>query len=96
MNRGIQILGMSANNESVNGAVYSLLKAQIPHLVQVPCAAHTLQLIVKQVLLKNLWAKTLVDRAVLIIKQVNSSKDLRHSLLLDQKKRLNKDQSPKY
>ena len=50
IHRGVRIVAVVADNESVNGALFSLLQEDYPFLVQVPCAAHTIQLAVKKLL----------------------------------------------
>ena len=47
---GVRLVAIVADNESVNGALYELLQEDYPFLVQVPCAAHTIQLAVKKIL----------------------------------------------
>jgi hypothetical protein len=46
----VRISAFVADNESVNGATHRRLLADFPFLIHVPCAAHTVQLIVRNVL----------------------------------------------
>jgi len=46
----VHISAFVADNEAVNGATHARLLADFPFLVHVPCAAHTVQLIVRNVL----------------------------------------------
>jgi hypothetical protein len=50
IHRGVRLVAVVADNESVNGALFALLQEDYPFLVQVPCAAHTIQLAVKKLL----------------------------------------------
>ena len=47
---GIRFTALVADNESVNGALFGRLQTPFPFLIRVPCAAHTIQLIVLQIL----------------------------------------------
>jgi hypothetical protein len=47
---GILVAALVADNETVNNALFNLLQADYKFLIQIPCAAHTLQLIVKKIL----------------------------------------------
>jgi hypothetical protein len=50
-NHGIRITALVADNEAVNGKLYSLLQPRFPFLLLSPCAAHTIQLCVNRSLL---------------------------------------------
>lgn len=50
ISKGIYVVALVADNESVNGACFRLLLPDFPFLIQVPCAAHVIQLIVKKIL----------------------------------------------
>ena len=53
---GVRFAAFIADNEAVNNALYDLLRAPFPFLVRVPCAAHTIQLVVKQVMGCARWS----------------------------------------
>jgi hypothetical protein len=46
----LRIVAIAADNEAVNGALMRKLKEPLPFLVHTPCAAHTIQLVVKNIL----------------------------------------------
>jgi hypothetical protein len=52
---GVRFSGFIADNESVNKKLFRLLKESYPFLIQIPCAAHTIQLIAKQVMQSDRW-----------------------------------------
>ncbi len=54
---GVRFAAFIADNEAVNGALFDLLREPFPFLVQVPCAAHTIQLVVKGVMACARWKK---------------------------------------
>lgn len=56
---GIRVSALIADNESVNTALFDRLRTPFPFLIRVPCAAHTIQLVVKQILLIRKFATTL-------------------------------------
>lgn len=45
--RGLTFAGLVADNEAVNGALFSLLEPTFPFLIRSPCAAHIIQLCVE-------------------------------------------------
>jgi len=45
-----RVIGVVVDNEAVNGAAHRLLLPDLPFLVHVPCAAHTIQLVVRSCL----------------------------------------------
>jgi len=45
-----RVIGVVVDNEAVNAAAHRLLVADMPFLVHVPCAAHTVQLVVRNCL----------------------------------------------
>lgn len=49
---GARVVGLVVDNEAVNGAAHRLLLPKLPFLIHVPCAAHTIQLIVRSCLAK--------------------------------------------
>jgi hypothetical protein len=52
---GVQLAGFVADNEAVNGAAFKQLQPSFPFLVRIPCAAHTLQLVVKKLMELGEW-----------------------------------------
>jgi hypothetical protein len=47
---GARVVGCVVDNEAVNGAAHRLLLPDLPFLLHIPCAAHTIQLIVRSCL----------------------------------------------
>jgi len=45
-----RVIGVVVDNEAVNGAAHRLLLPDLPFLIHIPCAAHTIQLIVRSCL----------------------------------------------
>jgi len=52
---GVRFSAFIADNESVNGKLFKLLQETYPFLIRIPCAAHTIQLIAKRVMLCDRW-----------------------------------------
>jgi hypothetical protein len=48
---GVRFSALVADNEAVNDALWTQLTASFPFLIRVPCAAHTIQLVVHQIML---------------------------------------------
>ena len=46
----LRVVAVAADNEAVNGALIRRLRRELPFLVHTPCAAHTIQLVVKNIL----------------------------------------------
>lgn len=53
-----RVIALVVDNEAVNGATHRLLAQQMPFLVHVPCAAHTIQLVVRSCLKHESLAST--------------------------------------
>jgi len=47
---GARVVGIVVDNEAVNGAAHRFLLPDLPFLLHIPCAAHTIQLIVRSCL----------------------------------------------
>ena len=77
---GLRVVALVADNEAVNGALFRLLQEQFPFLLHIPCAAHTVQLVVKNSLETDRWKKvrTTVDD---MLKTFASSKEKRIELM---------------
>lgn len=45
-----RVTGVVVDNEAVNGAAHKILLAELPFLLHIPCAAHTIQLVVRSCL----------------------------------------------
>jgi hypothetical protein len=77
---GLRITAFVADNESVNQKLFKLLEAKYPFLIRVPCAAHTIQLVVKNSMKSDRWARVRasVDE---LLKLFASSKEMRQRLL---------------
>jgi hypothetical protein len=58
VNEGVRFAAFIADNEAVNGALFHRLSAKFPFLVRIPCAAHTIQLVVKECFSAPMWVKT--------------------------------------
>jgi hypothetical protein len=54
---GVRFAAFIADNEAVNNALFDLLTEPFPFLVRVPCAAHTIQLVVKGAMQCERWSK---------------------------------------
>jgi hypothetical protein len=77
---GVRFAGFVADNEAVNGALFDKLAEKFPWLVRLPCAAHTIQLVVKLVMQCTRWAK--VQKTVDdILRGFATSKQWRQRLL---------------
>ena len=57
----LRVVAVTADNEAVNGALIRKLRSTLPFLVHAPCAAHTIQLVVKNVLDSAAFS-TIVDQ----------------------------------
>jgi hypothetical protein len=62
----IRIAALVVDNESVNKAVYEIIKQEFPFLVHVPCAAHTVQLAVHSALAQPTFEWTLMQMQALV------------------------------
>ena len=47
---GVRFAALVADNEAVNDALWKHLLEPFPFLIRIPCAAHTIQLVVRQVM----------------------------------------------
>lgn len=57
--QGIRFVALVADNEAVNGALFDRLVTPFPFLIRIPCAAHTIQLVVRQIMALKRFKKTL-------------------------------------
>ncbi|MDR3546657.1 MAG: DUF domain-containing protein, partial [Candidatus Pacebacteria bacterium] len=57
LSRGVRLAGFIADNESVNTALFNLLTEKYPFFIRVPCAAHTVQLVVKSSMATERWKR---------------------------------------
>jgi hypothetical protein len=48
--KGVRVVALVTDNESVNSALFRRLKVDLPWLLHIPCAAHTIQLCVNKVM----------------------------------------------
>ena len=76
---GVLVAGISSDNEMVNYTLFDLLIQPFPFLVHVPCAAHTIQLLVKSALLLPVVTDTLYGMDALL-HSFDSNKMLRGTL----------------
>lgn len=63
---GARVVGVVVDNEAVNGAAHRLLLEKLPFLIHVPCAAHTIQLVVRSCLAKPYFAPTVLQFVELV------------------------------
>jgi hypothetical protein len=68
-----------ADNEAVNDKLFDLLHAPFPFLIRIPCAAHTIQLVVRQIMDIKRW-KTVLDGVRAILSRFDKSKEDRLEL----------------
>ncbi|MGA8137581.1 MAG: DUF domain-containing protein [Pseudomonas gingeri] len=80
---GVRFASFAADNEAVMNALYKKLQSRWPFLVRVPCAAHTIQLLVRQALFSARW-KTVVGQVERILAGFASNKLWRANLLVAQ------------
>lgn len=75
----VTIVGLVADNEAVNGALFKLLQKEYSFLIQIPCAAHTIQLCVKK-MLELPAMKVVIDGMSTILNIFERKKELRLQL----------------
>jgi len=80
---GLRFAAFVADNEAVMGALYDRLRQRYPFLVRVPCAAHTIQLVVRQALSSKGWTGV-VEHAEGVLRGFASNKEWRQKLLQTQ------------
>ncbi len=62
-----RVIGIVVDNEAVNAAAHKILQADLPFLIHIPCAAHTVQLVVRSCLdLPNL--RPIVEQLIALIR----------------------------
>jgi hypothetical protein len=78
--QSVRVTALIADNEAVNGALYRLLRVKFSFLIHIPCAAHTVQLVVHGCLASDRWkqVKSVVEE---VLKSFSSSKDARIQLM---------------
>lgn len=74
----LRIVALVVDNEAVNRACFNLLRGDFPFLIHVPCAAHTIQLIVRASLAEPSFAPLVQQLTALI--HFFDTKDNRHEL----------------
>ena len=74
----VRIVGFIADNESVNTALFNRMAEKYPFLVRIPCAAHTVQLVVKNSMECPRW-KNVRDGVEALLKELRL-KDARQKL----------------
>lgn len=80
-----RIAGFAVDNEAVNGSCFKLLRKDLPPLVHIPCAAHTVQLVVRSCLEHPFYASIAQQLTSLI--RYFDAKEHRVALLQLQKAR---------
>ena len=78
----LRITAFVADNEAVNFAAYKRLRVAFPFLVHIPCAAHTLQLIVRNALSSPHFSSTITQLHALLT--FFEPKEARHELRREQ------------
>jgi hypothetical protein len=76
---GVIVAGISSDNEMVNYTLFQLVSRPFPFLVHVPCAAHTIQLLVKSALSLPAVADALEGMDAML-HSLEGSKQLRNTL----------------
>jgi hypothetical protein len=74
---GVHVFGFVADNESTNKALFKLLHARFPFLIEIPCSAHSIQLVVNETLSKVPSTKGRVDEATSVIRDLTSNPTMR-------------------
>jgi hypothetical protein len=69
-----RVIGLVVDNEAVNAAAHNLLLADFPFLLHVPCAAHTIQLVVRSCLQLPQLQPT-VEQLVLLIRYFDAKEN---------------------
>jgi hypothetical protein len=80
---GVRFAAFVADNEAVMNALYEKLQTRWPFFVRVPCAAHTIQLLVRTALCTARW-KGVVAQVEHIISGFAANKQWRTNLLVAQ------------
>lgn len=71
---GARVVGVVVDNEAVNAAAHRLLLADLPFLVHIPCAAHTVQLIVRSCL-ELPQMKLIVEQLCMLIRYFDAKEN---------------------
>jgi hypothetical protein len=79
ISKGVLVVAIVSDNESVNGALYRRLRSEYSFLIHVPCAAHTIQLCVRKVM-EIPTVKRVVTALLELLAAFRASKDLRVNL----------------
>jgi hypothetical protein len=77
---GIPVVSYVADNEEVMSATHRRLLPDFDSLIRIPCAAHTIQLIVKKVLAQPPFAEVLKEY-IEMLNLFSVQKELRHALV---------------
>jgi hypothetical protein len=80
-NHGIRVVAMCADNASVNRCIISIIQQKFPHIIHIPCAAHTIQLVVNNGFLASTRVDTVMRKIKSIIRQFQRNKSARQTLL---------------
>lgn len=76
---GIRFSALVADNEAVNDALFRRLQDPFPFLIRVPCAAHTMQLVVNQIISLAKFSKVYKVLAG-VLSSFDKSRDTRNQL----------------
>lgn len=81
---GFTIIGLVMDNEPLNHAIFKLINNELPFFLHIPCSAHTIQIIVNDILALNplsLWK----EKADALINKCRNDKKIRIELKKIQK-----------
>lgn len=70
---GVHVFGFVADNESTNKSLFKLLHVRFPFLIEIPCSAHSIQLVVNDTLSKVPSMRQRVDEAIFLVRELTSS-----------------------
>ena len=77
--KGVRVIALVTDNESVNTALFKRLKVDLPWLLHIPCAAHTIQLCVNKVMQLPLISEV-IEGLLAMLTTFRRNKELRIGL----------------
>jgi hypothetical protein len=77
---GVKFAGVALDNENTENAFFDKLQDQLEFLLHIPCSAHVIQLVVKNIL-KHSTVKEAIDKMVEVLGEISSNKELRLKIL---------------
>jgi hypothetical protein len=81
---GVKFAGVALDNENTENAFFDNLQDQLDFLLHIPCSAHVIQLVVKNIL-KHSTVKEAIDKMIEVLGEISSCKELRLKILNMQK-----------